>query len=148
MAWWSLDPRAIFEFECVRISRRLARTIRSGKFHGHVRPRFRRRDSRLCHHRRPPGRHLAHAVDDRRLHANCTGSATPTASKSGTTGKLAGGTYGVAIGGLFAAESMFYRVRDASKVAVVSLLAHLQARGYSSATFNSGRRTPAGSARS
>ena len=35
--------------------------------------------------------------------------------------ELAGGTYGVAIGGLFAAESMFYRVRDASKVAVVHL---------------------------
>jgi leucyl/phenylalanyl-tRNA--protein transferase len=43
---------------------------------------------------------------------------------------LAGGTYGVAIGGLFAAESMFYRVRDASKVAVVHLVAHLKARGY------------------
>ena len=43
---------------------------------------------------------------------------------------LAGGTYGVAIGGLFAAESMFHRVRDASKVAVAHLVAHLQARGY------------------
>ena len=45
-------------------------------------------------------------------------------------GKLAGGTYGVAIGGLFAAESKFYRVRDASKVALVHLVAHLRARGY------------------
>ena len=45
-------------------------------------------------------------------------------------GRLAGGTYGVAIGGLFAAESMFYRVRDASKVALVHLLGHLNARGY------------------
>jgi leucyl/phenylalanyl-tRNA--protein transferase len=44
--------------------------------------------------------------------------------------KLAGGTYGVAIGGLFAAESMFYRVRDASKVALAYLVAHLRARGY------------------
>jgi leucyl/phenylalanyl-tRNA--protein transferase len=43
---------------------------------------------------------------------------------------LVGGTYGVAIGGLFAAESMFYRRRDASKVAVVYLVAHLRARGY------------------
>lgn len=43
---------------------------------------------------------------------------------------LAGGTYGLAIGGLFAAESMFHIVRDASKVAVVHLVAHLRARGY------------------
>jgi leucyl/phenylalanyl-tRNA--protein transferase len=43
---------------------------------------------------------------------------------------LAGGIYGVAIGGLFAAESMFYCVRDASKVALAHLVAHLRSRGY------------------
>lgn len=36
-------------------------------------------------------------------------------------GELVGGLYGVAVGGLFAGESMFYRVRDASKVALVAL---------------------------
>jgi leucyl/phenylalanyl-tRNA--protein transferase len=36
----------------------------------------------------------------------------------------------VAIGGLFAAESMFHRVRDASKVALVALVDHLRSRGY------------------
>jgi leucyl/phenylalanyl-tRNA---protein transferase len=45
-------------------------------------------------------------------------------------GELAGGVYGVAIGGLFSAESKFYRVRDASKVALVHLVEHLQARGF------------------
>jgi leucyl/phenylalanyl-tRNA--protein transferase len=44
--------------------------------------------------------------------------------------KLVGGTYGLAIGGLFAGESMFHRMRDASKVALVYLVAHLRARGY------------------
>src|SRR5258708_39712291 len=44
--------------------------------------------------------------------------------------QLAGGTYGVAIGSLYAAESMFYFVRDASKGALVHLLNHLQSRGY------------------
>nr|MBA3485140.1 leucyl/phenylalanyl-tRNA--protein transferase [Pirellulales bacterium] len=38
--------------------------------------------------------------------------------------------YGLAIGGLFAAESMFYRARDASKAALVRLVEHLSARGY------------------
>ncbi|WP_243058413.1 leucyl/phenylalanyl-tRNA--protein transferase [Nocardioides sp. SR21] len=37
-------------------------------------------------------------------------------------GELAGGLYGIAIGGLFAGESMFHRVRDASKVALVALV--------------------------
>ena len=37
-------------------------------------------------------------------------------------GELAGGLYGVGIGGLFAGESMFHRVRDASKVALVALV--------------------------
>jgi len=45
--------------------------------------------------------------------------------------ELAGGTYGVAIAGLFSAETMFYRVRDASKVALVHLVEHLRRRGYS-----------------
>jgi leucyl/phenylalanyl-tRNA--protein transferase len=45
-------------------------------------------------------------------------------------GELAGGTYGVAIGGLFAGESMFHRVRDASKVALAHLVRHLRERGY------------------
>ena len=43
---------------------------------------------------------------------------------------LAGGVYGVGIGGLFAAESMFFRYRDASKVALVALMRHLKERGY------------------
>jgi leucyl/phenylalanyl-tRNA--protein transferase len=42
-------------------------------------------------------------------------------------GALTGGLYGVAIGGLFAGESMFHRGRDASKVALVGLVAALGA---------------------
>jgi leucyl/phenylalanyl-tRNA---protein transferase len=41
-----------------------------------------------------------------------------------------GGVYGLALGGLFAAESMFHRVRDASKAALVALVDHLRSRGY------------------
>ena len=46
-----------------------------------------------------------------------------------TAGQMAGGLYGVAIGGLFAGESMFYRQRDASKVALVALVEALRAGG-------------------
>ncbi|MBO0732063.1 MAG: hypothetical protein J2P57_22575, partial [Acidimicrobiaceae bacterium] len=45
------------------------------------------------------------------------------------SGSLAGGLYGVAIGGLFAGESMFHRETDASKVALVSLVSLLRSEG-------------------
>ena len=45
-------------------------------------------------------------------------------------GQLVGGLYGVALGGAFFAESMFTRVSDASKVALVSLVRQLQAWGF------------------
>ena len=44
-------------------------------------------------------------------------------------GMLAGGLYGVSIGGFFAAESMFYRVTDASKIALVALVQQCRASG-------------------
>ena len=43
---------------------------------------------------------------------------------------LVGGLYGVAVGGLFAAESMFHRERDVSKIALGALVRHLTARGF------------------
>ena len=45
-------------------------------------------------------------------------------------GKLAGGLYGVSIGGVFFGESMFSRRTDASKVALVHLVAHLREKGF------------------
>jgi leucyl/phenylalanyl-tRNA--protein transferase len=45
-------------------------------------------------------------------------------------GKLVGGLYGVALGGAFFAESMFTRVPDASKVALVFLVRQLHAWGF------------------
>lgn len=45
-------------------------------------------------------------------------------------GALVGGLYGVALGGAFFGESMFHRARDASKVALVHLVRHLRAGGF------------------
>lgn len=44
--------------------------------------------------------------------------------------KLAGGLYGVALGGAFFGESMFHRVTDASKIALVALVEHLRAKKF------------------
>jgi len=45
-------------------------------------------------------------------------------------GELAGGLYGVSLGGAFFGESMFHRQRDASKVALVHLVQRLRERGF------------------
>ena len=45
-------------------------------------------------------------------------------------GELAGGLYGVAIGGVFFGESMFHRVTDASKIALVALVEYLRVRKF------------------
>lgn len=45
-------------------------------------------------------------------------------------GSLAGGTYGIHLGGAFFAESKFHTVRDMSKVALASLVDRLTARGF------------------
>ena len=57
--------------------------------------------------------------------ASSTSSAGCTRSRRGATGAWPGGLYGVAIGGLFAGESMFHRERDASKVALMGLVSLL-----------------------
>ncbi len=129
MLWWSPDPRAILPLDQFHVPRRLARTIRGSKFTvtcdrdfggviggcatscGRVAatwltPRMVRAYIRLFE--------LGHAHSVEAWHE----------------GGLAGGVYGVAIGGFFAAESMFYRESEASKVALVRLVFHLRARGY------------------
>ena len=62
--------------------------------------------------------------------ASCTGAAMPTASNAASTGRLVGGLYGVSIGAVFFGESMFSRERDASKVALVHLVARLIKGGF------------------
>jgi leucyl/phenylalanyl-tRNA--protein transferase len=129
LAWWSPDPRAIFEIGGLRVSRRLRRTCRGGKFQvtcdrdcagvleGCATAQDRREGTWLTPHMIEAYHEL---FDLGRAHS----------IEVWHDGQLAGGTYGVALGGFFAGESMFYRVRDASKVALVALMAHLAARGY------------------
>ncbi|MBI3876460.1 MAG: leucyl/phenylalanyl-tRNA--protein transferase, partial [Verrucomicrobia bacterium] len=56
-------------------------------------------------------------------------------------GELVGGVYGVAVGGLFAGESMFHRTSDASKVALFHLVQRLRERGFT--LFDTQMVTPA-----
>ncbi|MBI2807195.1 MAG: leucyl/phenylalanyl-tRNA--protein transferase [Planctomycetes bacterium] len=123
--WWSPDPRAIFEFDEFYLSRRLARTIRSDKFRLTLDQAF---DDvvRGCADR--DSTWITADMIDAYIRLHERGHAHSI--EAWHDGKLAGGLYGVAIGGFFAGESMFHRVRDASKVALAYLLEYLQIRGF------------------
>ena len=125
--WWSPDPRGIFELDGLHVSRSLARTIRSGKFRVTANTAF--ADVMRGCADRPEGETwvtsemiAAYEALHRLGHAHSVEVWT-------ADGTLAGGIYGVSVGGLFAGESMFHRVTDASKVALAALVDRLKARG-------------------
>lgn len=129
LAWWSLDPRAVIPLDTFHVPRRLERTCEAGRFEVTCDRDFQgvirgcaTVDGRMGQTWITPGLLRAYVRLFELGHAHSV--------EVWHEGVLAGGTYGVAIGGLFAAESMFHRVRDASKVALVHLLHHVRARGY------------------
>jgi leucyl/phenylalanyl-tRNA--protein transferase len=123
--WWSPDPRAIFELDRFYISRRLMRTIRTGKFRLTINQAF-GDVIRGCADREQTWI-TADMIDAyTRLHR--LGHAHSIEAWLGD--ELAGGVYGVALGGLFAGESMFHRVSGASKIALTYLVEYLKVRGF------------------
>ena len=128
-AWWCPDPRAIFEFENFHVSRRLARTLRSKRFEISL-----DRDFvgviRGCAAPRHDdgGVWLTRALQEALIALHHMGYAHSV--EAWQNEELAGGVYGVALGGFFSAESMFHRQRDASKVALAKLMEHLQQQGF------------------
>jgi leucyl/phenylalanyl-tRNA---protein transferase len=129
VTWWSPDPRAIFELDRLHISRSLARTIRRGLFEI-TRDRAFLQVMEGCAEP-ASGRESTWITPEflqgyTRLHEE--GHAHSVECWQG--GQLAGGIYGVAIGGFFAGESMFHRASDASKVAVFHLVDHLRRQGF------------------
>jgi leucyl/phenylalanyl-tRNA--protein transferase len=129
LAWWSPDPRAIIEFDRFHVSRRLQRTCRGSIFEVTRNVDF-AGVIRGC--AMSPGRlhqtWLTPEMIDAYIRLHELGFAHSV--EVWHRHELAGGVYGVAIGGLFAAESKFFRVRDASKVALVHLISHLREQGF------------------
>jgi len=127
--WASPAKRAVFEWAEVHIPRRLKPVIRRDNFRVTINRDF-RSVIRGC--ATAPGRRgqtwLTSAMIEAYTRFHELGFAHSVEVWQNDT--LAGGVYGVAISGLFAAESMFYRVSNASKVGLLYLLAHLRQRGY------------------
>jgi len=129
VAWWSPDPRAIIELDRFHVPRRLRRTIRTGRFETTFDRDF-AAVIRGCATAPPRAGQtwITPEMIDAYVRLAQLGHAHSV--EVWTEGRLAGGAYGVSIGGLFAAESKFYRARDASKVALARLVEHLRQRGY------------------
>jgi len=125
--WFSPDPRAILPPENLKISRRLGRTIRSGGFHVTIDAAF-EEVMRCCGECRPEGTWITPALLRGYVELHRLGWAHSVEVWTGED-ELAGGLYGVGVGAMFGAESMFHRVRDASKVALAALAQHALAIG-------------------
>ncbi len=129
LAWWSPEPRAIIPLDAYHLSRRLRRTCRSGKFQLTLNRRFDEVvDGCATSQQRAQDTWITPEV--RRAFVDYHQAGYAHSIEVWQEQRLVGGLYGVAIGGLFAGESMFYQVRDASKVALTFLVAHLRRRGY------------------
>lgn len=121
MAWWSPVERGILPLEALRVPRSLAKSVR--KYRVTVDAAFDEVLARCGDPRRPDG-----WIDDdiRAVYSELYAQGHVHSVEVWTpTGQLAGGLYGVSIGGLFAGESMFHDPeigRDASKVALVHLV--------------------------
>lgn len=129
ITWWSPDPRGILELEAFHVSRSFKRTLSKNRFRITFDQAF---DAVLQACAQPaPNRSSTWISPEfieayNRLHA--AGHAHSV--ECWLENELVGGVYGVHLGGLFAGESMFHRVTDASKVALYSLTAHLRERGF------------------
>jgi len=137
LGWWSPDPRAVIPLDGLRVSRSLRRSVR--RYEIRVDTAFGEVVEACADPARPHG-WISPEVRAayRRLHELGWAHSIESWARAGdgsddgdghTDDELVGGLYGLAIGGLFAGESMFHRRTDASKVALVALAGMLRQPG-------------------
>lgn len=128
--WFSPDPRLIVELGSVHASKRLMKTIRSGAFEVRFDTAF-EEVMRLCAGTSRKGQTGTWITDDMlRAYADLHQGGYAHSVETYTDGELVGGLYGISLGGVFFGESMFYKVRDASKVALYHLEKFLLANDF------------------
>jgi leucyl/phenylalanyl-tRNA--protein transferase len=130
ITWWSPDPRAIFELDQFHISHSLAKIIRKGIF-GITMDRAFREVMDGCAAPGPGRRGTWITPEFLEAYTELHAQGHAHSLECWQNGKLVGGIYGVAVGGLFAGESMFHRASNASKVALYYLIEHLRQRDFS-----------------
>jgi leucyl/phenylalanyl-tRNA--protein transferase len=144
ITWWSPDPRGIFELNSFHVARSLKRVLLRSillKTNANVEksevvsPGFAVTVNRAfrdvmegCAFTRTDGNWISPEFIDAYTRLHEAGHAHSI--ECWQNGILAGGIYGVAMGGLFAGESMFHRANNASKVALYFLIERLRERGF------------------
>jgi leucyl/phenylalanyl-tRNA--protein transferase len=124
--WFKPDPRAIIPLDGFHVSRSLARTIKRATFEIRVDTDF-EGVMRGCADR-PEGTWISERFVE--VYAALHRAGKAHSVEAWREGRLVGGTYGVALGGAFMAESMFHREIDASKVALAVLVSRLREQGF------------------
>ena len=124
--WFQPDPRTILPLETFHISRSLAKTIRQGRFDVRFNTDF-EGVMRGCADREE-GTWISENFIAVYTALHRMGKAHSVETWLGN--RLVGGTYGLALGGAFMAESMFHYETDASKVALAALVGRLRERGF------------------
>ncbi len=123
--WVEPARRGIIPLDGLHIPRRLARTVRKGVFTVRVNSAF---SSIIDGCADRPSTWINPVIRSLYIELHALGHAHSVECWQGE--RLVGGLYGVTLGGAFFGESMFSRVRDASKVALVHLVARLNAGGF------------------
>jgi leucyl/phenylalanyl-tRNA---protein transferase len=123
--WVEPHERGVFPLDGLVVSRSLAKAVRSDRFHV-VADRDFRGVMRACAERDNTW------INDEilRLYGELFEGGRAHSVEAYEGGALVGGLYGVSLRGAFFGESMFHRARDASKVALVHLVARLRAGGF------------------
>lgn len=128
--WWSPDPRLVLFPNELRVSKRLGRTLRSGRFeirHNTAFPQV----IRACAETPREGEDGTWITPEMRaayIRLHQLGHAQSV--ETWRDGVLVGGVYGVRVGAVFCGESMFHHQTDASKVALVALVERLKDEGF------------------
>ncbi len=123
--WYQPRRRALFPIEGIRVSHSLARTLRRGVFEVRYDTAF---DAVMRACMRPEDNWLSEPFF--RAYGQIHREGWGHCAEAWLGGELVGGVYGIAIGGCFCAESMFHRVRDASKVALGALVERCRHEGF------------------
>jgi len=124
--WLAPDPRCILELDTFKTSRSLRSVIKRGVFELTVNESFEEVVNACAE--RPEGTWISPEIKAAYAALHKLGFAHSVEARRGS--KLAGGLYGVALGGAFFGESMFHREANASKVALVDLVRRLRDRGF------------------
>jgi leucyl/phenylalanyl-tRNA--protein transferase len=128
--WYSPDPRGIIPLDAFHVPARLARVIRRGRFRIEIDrdfPAVIRGCAQADRKDDDPGTWIDSEILTSYIAMHRQGLAHSVEAWEGE--RLAGGLYGVALGGAFFGESMFHRATDASKVALAALVERMKAGG-------------------